>query len=1135
MKHKFIHHFLAPTLLVAAATPGWSQGITTSAISGVITDKAGSGLPGATVIAVHTPTGTQYVAPTNSEGRFNLQNMRVGGPYTVRITFVGYQDVTREGVYLTLGQTLRLDVNLSEQTQTLADVVVTGRDSRSVLNAERSGSTTNISTEEIQRLPTITRNLNDFTRLTPQSSSTNQGAIGGGNYRQNNVTIDGADFNNNFGIGGNLPANGNPISLDAVQEISVNLTPFDVRQSGFIGSAVNAVTRSGTNDFSGSVYTYWRNQNQQGNEVGNETFPKQKLDDKQYGFRIGGPVIKNKLFFFLNAERQQTERPGQQNLASTPELRYGAQGTPSNVVRPRATFLDSVSNYLQTRYGYATGPYQNYAFKSDRTNILGRIDWNISNNHHLAVRYSQVESKSPSFVSTSRSPLANLPQTRTSNFALPFKNSNYFQEANFYSLAVELNSTFGGKFFNTLRGTFTHQNDPRSSDSEVFPFVDILDGTGTITNNNSVPLTSFGYEPFTFGNLRDVKSYSIVDFVNYTTGIHNFTLGGQIDLQETKNGFQRFATSYYAFNSYSDFVNGRNPRDFALTYSLLPGYEQAFPRFKFAQYSVYGQDELTLSEKFRLTLGLRAELNAYRDVKEVQTLQKVADLNFAGGRKIDTGILPKNRVLLSPRIGFNYDVKGDRTLQIRGGSGIFAGKVPTVWIVAQSGDAGLLQVTQTWSTTNGGTLPFASMPFSDDPNAYRPATQPAPGAVIPSTISATDPNFKNPQAWKSSLAVDAQLPWGLVGTLEGIYNRDLVTAYGKNYNLVDAQPLNTTTNGVVYPDNRPIYPLANSAKFINPLNNGGLAAGNTNANGTPATGPFNSAFNPIVLSNGYKGYYWSLTAKLDKRFSNGLFASIAYVKSQQKVLYDGSGDQLINTWSGTPIVNDPNRPELSYSSFVVPDRLVGSLSYRKEYFGHLGTQISVFYEASTQGRFSYTYSSDFNRDGQTNDLIYVPANESEIDFVSGSFGTATVSAEEQKRLFFEYIEQDDYLKSRRGKYAERNGAKYPWRHQFDVKLAQDLFTNLGDKRNTLQFTLDIFNAGNLLNSDWGIYRLVNNSALLVPQNVTSTGSTVNPGGTTRPTFRLANDRGNPITSTFRNNNALTSTYYMQFGLRYIFN
>ncbi|MCC3158816.1 carboxypeptidase regulatory-like domain-containing protein [Hymenobacter sp. 15J16-1T3B] len=1129
MKHKFIHHFLAPTLLVAAATPGWSQGITTSAISGVITDKAGSGLPGATVIAVHTPTGTQYVAPTNSEGRFNLQNMRVGGPYTVRITFVGYQDVTREGIYLTLGQTLRLDVNLSEQTQTLADVVVTGRDSRSVLNAERSGATTNISTEEIQRLPTITRNLNDFTRLTPQASSTNQGAIGGGNYRQNNVTIDGADFNNNFGIGGNLPANGNPISLDAVQEISVNLTPYDVRQSGFIGSAVNAVTRSGTNDFSGSVYTYWRNQNQQGNEVGNETFTKQKLDDKQYGFRIGGPVIKNKLFFFLNAERQQTERPGQQNLASTPEARYGAQGTPSNVVRPRATFLDSVSNYLQSRYGYETGPYQNYAFKSDRTNILGRIDWNISNNHHLAVRYSQVESKSPSFVSTSRSPLGNFAQTRTSNFALPFKNSNYYQEANFYSLAVELNSTFGGKFFNTLRGTFTHQNDPRSSDSKVFPFVDILDGT---TGGNT-PITSFGYEPFTFGNLRDVKSYSIVDFVNYTTGIHNFTLGGQVDLQETKNGFQRFATSYYTFNSYSDFVNGRNPRDFALTYSLLPGYEQAFPRFKFAQYSAYGQDELTLSEKFRLTLGLRAELNAYRDVKEIQTLQKAAELTFEGGRKIDTGILPKNRVLLSPRLGFNYDVKGDRTLQIRGGSGIFAGKVPTVWIVAQSGDAGLLQVTQTWSTLNGGSLPYANMPFSDDPNAYRPATQPTPGAVIPSTLSATDPNFKNPQTWKSSLAVDAQLPWGIVGTLEGIYNKDLITAYGKNYNLAPSAALNTTTNGVVYPDNRPIYPAANSAKFLNPLNTSGLANGNTNANGTPATGPFNSAFNPIVLSNGHKGYYWSVTAKLDKRFSNGLFASVAYVKSQQKVLYDGSGDQLINTWSGTQIVNDPNNPELSYSSFVVPDRVVGSLSYRKEYFGHLGTQVSVFYEGSTQGRFSYTYSNDFNRDGQTNDLIYVPANESEIDFVSGPLATggASVSAEEQKRLFFQYIEQDDYLKTRRGKYAERNGAKYPWRHQFDVKLAQDLFTNLGDKRNTLQFTLDIFNVGNLLNSDWGVFKTINNSAILVPQNVSS----LTPGGTTRPTFRLAADRGNPITSTFRNNNTLTSTYYMQFGLRYIFN
>ncbi|RTQ50631.1 TonB-dependent receptor [Hymenobacter gummosus] len=1133
MKHKFIHHLLAPTLLVAAATPGWSQGITTSAISGVITDKAGSGLPGATVIAVHTPTGTQYVAPTNSEGRFNLQNMRVGGPYTVRITFVGYQDVTREGIYLTLGQTLRLDVNLSEQTQTLADVVVTGRDSRSVMNADRTGSSTNISTEEIQRLPTISRSLNDFTRLTPQSSSNLPGAgsgpaIGGGNYRQNNVTIDGSDFNNNFGIGGNLPAGGNPVSLDAVQEVSVSVTPFDVRQSGFIGSAVNAVTRSGTNDFSGSVYTYWRNQNQQGNEVGNETFTKQKLDDKQFGFRFGGPILKNKLFFFVNAERQDTERPGQNNVASTPEQPFGGPNTPANVVRPTAAFLDEVSTYLRNTYGYETGPYQGYSFKSDRTNILGRIDWNITNNHHLTLRYNRAETKSPSFVSTSRTPLAAFPQTRTSTQALSFRNSNYFQEQNLYSFAGELNSTFGGKFFNTLRATYTNQNDPRSSDSDVFPFVDILDGVPGVNGGvGTNPRTSFGYEPFTFGNLREVKTWSAVDYVNFTTGIHNITAGAQFDLQSTRNGFQRFATSYYTFNSWEDFKNGAKPRDFALTYSLLPGFEQAFPRFKFAQYSLYGQDELTLTEKFRLTLGLRAELNTYLNVQEIQTHPLVASLRFANDEQIDTGILPKNRILWSPRLGFNYDVKGDRTLQVRGGTGIFAGRVPTVWIVSQSGDAGLIQFT---TTSSGASTPG---PFNPDPNAYRPTTVPTPGTQVPATLSATDRNFRNPQAWKSTVAIDAQLPWGIVGSLEGIFTKDLTIALGRNPNLVEATPLNVAG----YPDSRPIYPNLVKDKFINPL---------TPASQTAAPGPNQpvangdtrgtQAFNTVVLDNRHDGYYWSATAKLDKRFANGLFATVAYTRSNAKVLFDGSGDQLLNTWSITQIVNNSNNPELSYANYVVPSRLVASLSYRKEFFGHLGTQLAVFYEGSSQGRFSYTYGGDFNRDGQNNDLIYVPNDPSEIDFTTTfNYGTTAapnnVSPEEQERLFFQYIEQDDYLRTRRGKYAERNGAKYPWRNQFDLKFVQDVFANIGDKRNTLQFSVDVFNLGNLLNKDWGLVQSVNNSGILVPTNTAS----LVPGGTVRPAFRLAPDRGNPITSTFRNNNSLSSTYYMQFGLRYIFN
>ncbi|HYC85582.1 MAG TPA: TonB-dependent receptor, partial [Chryseosolibacter sp.] len=1035
-------------------------------------------------------------------------------PYKVTVTFLGNETLNYGGIYLKLGEPYNVSASMKESSGVeLAEIVISATEDR-ILNSERNGAITSISNREIQTLPTITRSINDMTRLTPQASSTSTGSIGGGNYRQNYITVDGSDFNNTFGIGTNLPAGGAPISLDALEEISVNVTPYDIRQSGFIGSSINAVTRSGTNEFSGSVYTFFRNEGLQGNKVAdNDAFTKQNLQVNTYGFRLGGPILKNKLFFFFNAETGKTISPGQQNVAATADRPFDPTNNP-NVARPTATDLDAISDYLRTNYGYETGPYEGYDFESENTRFTGRLDWNITNNHRFSARYSQVESKSPSFVSTSRSPLSGYSSSagRTSINALWFKNSNYYQDANFYSFAAELNSSlFGGKFFNTLRGTFTHQNDPRSSDSQVFPFVDILSG-GT-------PFTSFGYEPFTFGNLRDVKTYSVVDNLTWTSGNHNFTAGLQFDLSSTKNGFQRFATSYYTFNSWNDFISGANPRDFAITYSLLPGFEQAFPRFKFAQYSIYAQDEIQVNSRLRVTGGLRVDLPSYLDVKEIRTHPLVAGLAFEGGETIDTGVLPDTKVLFSPRAGFNWDVQGDRSLQVRGGSGIFTGRVPTVWIVSQSGDAGLLQFTQTFAgqaNTPG--------PFNPDPTAYRPAAPPEAGTAIPSTISAIDQDFKFPQTWKTSLAVDKKLPWGVVGTFEAIFNKDLNVALGRNPNLVTPQSL--SVDG--YPDNRPIYPQRNTDKFLNPLISGQPVAPGT----LTSTGGDASAFNPVILDNASnKGYYFSLTAKLDKQFANGISAMLAYTGSSAKNIYDGSGDQLLNTWSLTPIIGNANNPELSYANYVVPHRVIASVSYRIEYARHAATQIALFFEGSTYGRFSYTYSSDFNRDGQTNDLIYVPKDETEITFAPLTVGSTTYTPEEQSTMFFDYIEQDDYLKRRKGLYAERNGAKYPWRNQVDLRIAQDVFMNIGGKKNTVQVTLDIFNFGNLLNKNWGVVKQLNANALLTPANTSSLVA----DGTVEPTFRLATFGGQPVTKTFRDNNSIASTYYMQFGIRYIFN
>ncbi|QNE41144.1 TonB-dependent receptor [Hymenobacter sp. NBH84] len=1130
-----MRHFLLTGLLVLLAALGLQAQVTTSSLTGLIRDSGGEASIGATVQATHVPSGTKYGVATNAEGRYTIQNMRVGGPYTVTVSYIGYKEQTFNDISLTLGQPYVLNATLTTEGTELQGVTVTANPG-SILNADKTGAITNIDRTALQRLPSISRSLDDFTRLTPQANGT---AIGGGSNRSNYFSVDGSDFNNNFGIGtgGNLPAGGAPISLDAIEEISVNVTPFDVRQSGFTGAAINAVTRSGNNDFSGSVYGYYRNQNYQGDKVGDQRVVLQDQRFYQYGFRLGGPIIKNKLFFFANFEDEENRTPGQQRVAATDAAPFGS-GT--NVARPTAAELDQISNYLRTTYGYETGPYQGYSFTAPRTKILGRLDWNISQKHRVNVRYSQVESRNSSFPSTSRSPFGNYTYpnpdptgtnppafvagsgNRQANTALFFRNATYYQEANFYSLAAELNSTFGNNKFNTLRATYTRQNDPRSSDSQLFPFVDIL--------KEGTPFTSFGYEPFTYGNLRDVKILSFKDDFNWILGRHNVTLGAQVDLSETKNGFQRFGTGYYTFASWNDFVQGNAPVDFGITYPLSADYSQQFPSFKYGQYSVYAQDEIAVTDRLRITPGLRVDLTSYPNKLAEHPL--ITPLSFAGGEQINVANLPKTQLLWSPRVGFNFDVLGDRSLQLRGGTGIFTGRVPYVWIVSQAGDAGLLQITQTYGSSPGTSGPIGDIRFDPSPTGNRPDTPPVAGTVIPSTTSSLARNFRFPQTWKSSLAVDAKLPFGVVGTLEGILNRDINAAVFRNANLV--KPINSSLYVSNYPDNRIIYPSANTNKYVNPLINGKPVANGTSGGG---------AYNAIVLDNASRGYYFSLTGKLDKQFDNGLFGSVAYTYTASKNLFDGGGSQPLSAWQETATVNGANNLALGYNGNTLPHRVVGSLSYRREYLGHLATTISLFYDGASQGRASYLYSSDFNRDGANADLMYIPRDASEITFVPITTGTGAsqqtlFTPQQQSDAFFAFIDQDDYLRKRKGKYAERNGATFPWRNQFDVKILQDLFTDIGGKRNTLQLSFDVFNVGNLLNNSWGRFqqRTFNNAAILEPANTNSLAPTLTANGT-RPTFRMSRDNvtGQLLTNTYRDAVSLSSTYYMQIGLRYIFN
>ncbi|HYC40929.1 MAG TPA: carboxypeptidase regulatory-like domain-containing protein [Chitinophagaceae bacterium] len=1092
--------------LALFASPFLFAQITTASISGTVRSDANEPLDGATVIATHQPSGTRYTAVTKN-GEFSIPNMRVGGPYVIQISYVGYDVDKQEDVYLKLAETFLINTNLRKTTGTLENVVVATGRRNPILNSSRTGTVTNVGLRQITQLPTVSRSLNDVTRATPQA---NGASIGGGNFRQNNFTIDGSEFNNSFGIGQNLPANGSPISLDAIEEVSVNVTPYDVRQSGFIGSAINAVTRSGTNTFSGSVYHYYRTERLRGDKVGKVDFVRPKEEYDMWGARFGGPIIKNKLFFFLNWEKEVQPKVIQTRIASTVSAPYGSS---PQIARPSADSLNYIRSFLLANYGYETGPFDNYSLDILREKIMGRLDWNITNKHRFVVRYSQVEGGEPNPISSSvgGTGLSNVSgKSRIDNNAMWFQNSNYFQGANYYSLSAELNSNIG-RAANTFRGTFTFQNDSRSSYSTVFPTVDIM---STSSETQSVPYTTFGYEPFTYNNLRKVKVYSILDHVSWRAGKHNFLVGGQAEFHHTVNGFNRFGASYYRFATWNDFATGQKPTDFALTFSLAKGFADAVSAFKFQQLSVYGQDEIAFSKKFRMTVGLRLDRPSYPSVPQVMTNPLVLSLTFENGEKINTGNLPSTRIMWSPRVGFNWDLYGDRSVQVRGGTGVFTGKIPFVWIVSQSGDNGMITFTQNF---NG--VANTPGPFNPNPFAYRPATPPPAGTIVPQAITAMVNDFKNPQTWKSTLAVDFKLPLNMIGTVEGIYNKDINTTFFRNPNYMGAQPLNVAN----YPDRRPIYPTTNQARYINTLTNAGV----------PTPGAPNP-FDPIVIDNGNRGYYASLTFKVEKLFSRGFFGQLAYTKSIAANLHDGSGDQPAGTYQNTEQVNTLNVPSLSTASYVIPDRVFGMVSYRKEYFKHFATTLTVQYSGGATGRFSYVYGADFNRDRITgNDLIYIPTREEvqTMSFATQTVNGVTFDQNAQRGLFEAYIQQDKYLRTHRGQYAERNGALMPWRNQWDVKFMQDLFIRVGKDRHTVQFTADILNFANLIDADWGKFKSVNASSILTPTNQNS----LVPGGTVVPQFRLATDRGQIITSTFRDNVSVFSTYSIQFGLRYLFN
>ena len=1033
--------------------------VTTSSISGRVSDSEGV-VVGAAVIATHVPSGTNYYSVTDKNGAYRINAVTPGGPYSVRIEMLGYRGVEYTGVYAPLGEVLTLNASVEVEAVGLDAAVFTADGLESGMNINRAGVGTSISEQTISSLPTASRSMNDVMKLTPQASSTTNGlAIGGGNYRSSYVTVDGAAFNNAFGIGSNLPAGGSPISLDALEQMSVNITPFDVRHSGFTGGAINAVTKSGSNEWHASVYNYYNSDKLKGNKVAGEEVDVTESLNNTTGFTLGGPIIKNKLFFFVNFEYAMDVTPGSSyRVRENDTQEYGGN---TKFVRPTEAFMEEVKTYLADKYKYNPGRYQGYSLSTPDWKLMARVDWNINDNHKFNIRYSQTMNKYSSSPSGSISPLSSSVYNRntygrTTQYAQFFESSRYFQEQNFMSLAAELNSRFGNNASNVLRVTWSHQNEPRSFVGDLFPTVDILE---PLEDGTKAVLTSFGQDPFTYGNLRDVQTVVVTDEFSYIKGINNIVAGLQFEWDDTKNGYMQGGAGYYVYNSWDDFKNGETPAAFAITHANRDDLQQVYPSFQYMQASAYVQDEITFSDYFKLTAGVRFEMPFYPAIegntnKEFLELAK-GDNTIHG---LSTADMPKARLNVSPRIGFNWDVLKNRNLILRGGTGVYTGRIPFVWIVSAAGNSNCLQAQYIDNT--GATAPAFSTSVSGILNnlyggSFKAGDLPAPQST---TIMAKD--LKMPTTWKSSLAIEGRLPGGIKATLEGIYNKDLSAVYVTRLGQTQVD------GGVQLPGEPKARPSWKSESLKNSQNKDVM---------------------PYYISNtDAKGYYYSVTAMLQKDFSFGLSMMAAYTRSASKSASEGIGDQVSSAYNTMTYSSmGSNTAELGHSAFVSPNRLIANISYRIDEGSFGATTLGLFYEGYNHcyvGNYSYTRYSytmpDVTGDGGAYNLVYIPT-ESDLK-------NMTFADDANRQAFDKFIENDKYLSRHRGEYSERGGVVAPWQHRFNFKVAQDFDFRVAGRKNTIQVALDVNNIGNLLNSNWGTYDRLNSDSILKYDSKTST-------------------------------------------------
>lgn len=1089
-----------------------AQGVTTASIDGIVSDSKGP-IPGATVTITHLPTGTVYSTVTRNDGRYNLPNLRVGGPYTFKITFIGYKDFVEENIALTIGQDQRIDSKLEDNATSLKEVVVTGTTGK-VINENRTGASETINRQQIDALPTLNRSLNDFTKLTP--SATDGLSFGGRSNLFNNLTVDGALFNNSFGLATTLggQTNSQPISLDAIDQIQVDIAPFDVRQGNFTGAGVNTVVKSGTNVFKGSVYDFIRSTDLTGYNAGTTKVAETPFNYRQTGFSLGGPIINNKLFFFVSGEEERISQPATTYVASAP----GVSG--SNVSQADAATLNQIASVLQSKYGYNPGPYQGYNFDTYSNKATVKIDWNIDKNNTLSAKYFYLKSYGDHPISNSgiTNDGVGYGTTRDAGpVSLPFYGSGYRINNNFNIGIVELDTRISDNMSNRLTAGYSALRDFRTflgNGSGSIPLVDIGNGTSSVTGSVITPasgiLTSFGSELFTANNILYTNIAQFSDDYTIYAGKHEFTIGTNDQIQSYKNGFAPDYNGVYTYNSASDFLNGLPAAAYTTRYSALPNGAFPFAQIKASIYSLYAQDKYNVTDDFRLTYGIRADYDAFPTTLAPNA--NASALTFQQGIMVDPSKLPANRVQLSPRIGFNWDVNGDKQTQVRGGTGLFAGTVPFVWISNQASNNGLLFGSYTVVKGAAGNTPAQNSQLIFNPNVN--ANRPAPGTGAANTayeLDITDPNLKYPKIWRTNLAVDQRLPGGIVATIEGAYTKDINAIYTENLVLSNGYTTIPGAEGQIRYTSKNTTPAPSAATAANPAISGLYYLTNTN-----------------------QGNSYFVTGQLQKSFTNGFYFNIAYTHSGSMDVNDG-GSTASTIWSSRQVAGNPNGDNLSNSSFVQPNRIIASAAYKKEYWEHTSTTIGLVYEVANNGAVSYITSGDPNNDGATNDLMWIPRNQNDIELVKDFAADPRTPAQEWAQLNA-FINQDSYLNSHRGQFAQRNGVILPYFNRLDLHLAQDFFVKSGNVKNTIEVSIDIINFGNLLDKNWGLYQDSFNGFSSGSTTVLSyKGIDPSTGHATYSFPYLDKTNLIPVTKSFVYDTGQESRFQAQVGLRYIFN